>query len=46
MILQEESPLVVLLYKNENIGINKRVKGFKYDPTTMHNLYNLDVVEE
>ena len=45
MILQEESPLVVLLYKNENIGINKRVKGFKYDPTTMHNLYNLDVVE-
>ena len=46
MILQEESPLVVLLYKNENIGINKRVKGFKYDPTTMHNLCNLDVVEE
>lgn len=45
MILQEESPLIVLLYKNENIGINKRIKGFKYDPTTMHNLYNLDVVE-
>lgn len=43
MILQEESPLIVLLYKNENVGINKRVKGFKYDPTTMHNLYNLDV---
>ena len=45
MILQEVSPLIVLLYKNENIGINKRIKGFKYDPTTMHNLYNLDVVE-
>ena len=45
MILQEESPLIVLLYKNENIGINKRIKGFKYDPTTMHNLYNLDIVE-
>lgn len=43
MILQEESPLIVLLYKNENVGLNKRVKGFKYDPTTMHNLYNLDV---
>ncbi|MDU1911371.1 ABC transporter substrate-binding protein [Fusobacterium sp.] len=45
MILQEESPLIVLLYKNENIGINKRIKGFKFDPTTMHNLYNLDIVE-
>ena len=45
MILQEDSPLIVLYNKNENIGINKRIKGFKYDPTTMHNLYNLDVVE-
>lgn len=44
-ILQEEAPFALLLYKNEGIGINKRIKGFKYDPTTMHNLYNLDIVE-
>lgn len=43
MILHDEAPLIPLLYKNENIGINKRVKGFKFNPTTMHNLYNLDV---
>lgn len=40
-ILQEEAPLGILLYKNENIGLNKKVKGFKYDATTMHNLKNL-----
>lgn len=40
-ILQEEAPLGILLYKNENIGLNKKVKGFKFDPTTMHNLKNL-----
>lgn len=40
-ILQEEAPLGILLYKYENDGLNKRVKGFKYDPTTMHNLKDL-----
>lgn len=40
-ILQEEAPLGILLYKNENIGLNKKVKGFKYDATTMHNLKDL-----
>ncbi len=40
-ILQEDAPFGLLLYKNENIGLNKRVKGFKYDPTTMHNLKDL-----
>lgn len=40
-ILQEEAPLGILLYKNENIGLNKKIKGFKFDPTTMHNLKNL-----
>lgn len=40
-ILQEDAPFGLLLYKNENIGLNKRVKGFKFDPTTMHNLRNL-----
>lgn len=40
-ILQEEAPLGILLYKNENIGLNKKVKGFKFDPTMMHNLKDL-----
>lgn len=40
-ILQEDAPFGLLLYKNENIGLNKRVKGFKYDATTMHNLKDL-----
>ena len=40
-ILQEDAPFGLLLYKNENIGLNKRVKEFKYDATTMHNLKDL-----
>lgn len=45
LILQEETPLVVLFTKNENIGINKRVKGFEYDPTNMHALASLEIAE-
>lgn len=40
-ILQNDAPFGLLLYKNENIGINKRVKGFEYNPTMMHNLKDL-----
>lgn len=43
IIAQEDSPLVVLYNKNENIGINKRILGFEYDSTTMHKFKNLDV---
>ncbi|MBQ3437077.1 MAG: ABC transporter substrate-binding protein [Fusobacterium sp.] len=43
IIAQEDSPLVVLFNKNENIGINKRVKGFNYDSTTMHKLGELEL---
>lgn len=45
-LLQEETPLIVMLNSNENIGINKRIKGFLYSSTMMHNLYNLEIVEE
>lgn len=44
-ILQEEAPFGLLLYKNENIGLNKRVKGFEFNPTMMHNLKNLYIEE-
>ncbi|WP_338936649.1 ABC transporter substrate-binding protein [Fusobacterium polymorphum] len=43
IIAHEDSPLIVLFNKNENIGINKRIIGFDYDPTTMHKFKNLDV---
>ena len=43
IIAREDSPLIVLFNKNENIGINKRIIGFDYDPTTMHKFKNLDV---
>ena len=43
IISQNDSPLIVLYNKNENIGINKRVKGFEYDPTTMHKFKNLEI---
>lgn len=44
-ILQEDAPFGLLFYKNENIGINKKIKGFEYDPTMMHNLKNLSIEE-
>ena len=43
IIAQNDSPLVVLYNKNENIGINKRITGFNYDATTMHKFKDLDV---
>ncbi|WP_029757908.1 MULTISPECIES: ABC transporter substrate-binding protein [Fusobacterium] len=43
IIAQEDSPLIVLYNKNENIGINRRIIGFEYDATTMHKFKNLDV---
>lgn len=41
-ILQDDAPLGILLYKNENIGYNKNIKGFEFSPTMMHVLKNLD----
>ena len=43
IISQNDSPLIVLYNKNENIGVNKRIKGFEYDPTTMHKFKNLEI---
>lgn len=42
IILATEMPVVPLFYKNENIGLSKKVKNFKYSATTMHSLYSLD----
>lgn len=45
IIAHEDSPLISLYNKNENIGINKRIKGFKYDATTMHKLKDLEIIK-
>lgn len=45
LILEKETPLTVLFTKNENIGVNKRIKGFEYDPTNMHVLHKLEIAE-
>ncbi len=44
IILTEELPLIPLFYKNENIGLNKKIKNFIYDPTTMHTLYKIEKI--
>ena len=43
LMAQEDSPLVVLYNKNENIGLNKRIVNFEYEPTLMHKFKNIDV---
>lgn len=45
IIAEADSPLVPLYYKNENVGLNKRIKGFTYDPTNMHKLENLEIIK-
>lgn len=44
-IVAVDAPLIVLYNKNESIGLNKRIKGFKYDPTLIHKLESLEVDE-
>ena len=41
-LLQDDAPLGILLYKNENIGLNKNITGFEFSPTMVHQLKNLD----
>ncbi len=45
LIIEKDAPLIVLYNKNESIGFNKRVKGFKYDPTLVHKLETLEISE-
>ncbi|MGL6100255.1 MAG: ABC transporter substrate-binding protein, partial [Fusobacteriaceae bacterium] len=44
-ILAEENPLIPLYYKNENLGLNKRIINFKAVPNTIHNYSTIDIVE-
>lgn len=45
LIFEEDLPIIPLYWKNENIGKNKRIKGFVYDATTMHKLGSLEIVK-
>ncbi|MDX8336636.1 ABC transporter substrate-binding protein [Candidatus Cetobacterium colombiensis] len=42
-ILAEETPIVPLYYKNENMGLNKRIKDFTPMPNTIHNYAAISV---
>ncbi|MGL6064128.1 MAG: ABC transporter substrate-binding protein [Fusobacteriaceae bacterium] len=45
IILSEELPLITLFYKNENIGLSKKIKNFVYNATTMHTLYGIEKLD-
>lgn len=42
-ILAEENPLVPLYYKNENMGLNKRIKNFIPVANTIHNYAAIEI---
>lgn len=44
-ILAEENPLVPLYYKNENMGLNKKIKGFVAMPNLIHNYATIEIEE-
>ncbi|WP_370521545.1 ABC transporter substrate-binding protein [Cetobacterium sp. 8H] len=41
-ILQEETPLIPLYYKNDNMGLSKKIKNFVPEPNTIHNFSKVD----
>ena len=38
-IIMEEVPLIPLVYPDNNVGMQKNIKGFELDPENQHNLY-------
>ncbi|MEG0135895.1 MAG: ABC transporter substrate-binding protein [Cetobacterium sp.] len=42
-ILQNENPIIPLIYKTYNIGLNKRVQGFIFNPNGNHILENTTI---
>ncbi|WP_297596747.1 ABC transporter substrate-binding protein [uncultured Cetobacterium sp.] len=41
-LLQEETPLIPLYYKNDNMGLSKKIKNFIPEPNTIHNFTKVD----
>ena len=42
-ILEEESPLIPLYYKNENMGLNKRITNFEAMPNLIHDYSIIEI---
>lgn len=41
-IIVDENPIIPIVYKTYNIGINKKIKGFKFNPNGNHILEDID----
>ena len=41
-IILDENPIIPIVYKTYNIGINKNIKGFKFNPNGNHILENIE----
>ena len=41
-IIADEKPIIPIVYKMYNIGINKNIKGFKFNPNGNHVLENIE----
>lgn len=40
-IISEENPIIPIVYKTYTIGLNKKIKGFKFNPNGNHILENI-----
>lgn len=43
IILNDEVPLIPTIYRKENIGLRKNIKGFEYKSSGHHTLYNIEM---
>lgn len=41
-ILDAETPIIPLYYKNDNLGLNKKIKNFKSEANTIHSYKNIE----
>ena len=41
-IIAEDLPIIPLFYKSDIIGVSKKVKNFKFAPSTIHNFYKVE----
>lgn len=44
-IVQEEVPVITMVYTNQNVGMQKYVTNFKLHPTGFFDLYNIEFTE-
>ena len=44
-IVQEDVPIITMVYTNQNVGMQKYVMNFKLHPTGFFDLYNIEFAE-